>query len=70
MGTVSELSVEELRSLIGEVVEEKLRELLSDPDEDLEIRPEIRERLINSLNSPPHEFVSATEAARRLGLEW
>lgn len=70
MAAVKDLSVEELRSLIGEIVEEKLRELLGDPDEGLEIRPEIRDRLLNTLNQPPNETVSAAEAARRLGLEW
>jgi hypothetical protein len=32
MQTVKDLSFEELRAVIGEVVEEKLREILSDPD--------------------------------------
>ena len=32
MQTVKDLSVEELRAVIGEVVEEELREILSDPD--------------------------------------
>lgn len=35
MTAVKDLSVEQLRSLIGDVIEEKLRELLSDPDEGL-----------------------------------
>lgn len=69
MAAVKDLSVEDLRSLIEAIVEEKLRELLGDPDEGLKIRPEIRDRLLNSLN-PPHETISASEAARCLGLEW
>ena len=32
MPTVKDLSTEELKALIGEVVEEKLREVLADPD--------------------------------------
>jgi hypothetical protein len=70
VAVVKDLSVEELRSLIGEVVEEKLRELLGDPDAGLEIRPEVRDRLLSGLNHPPQDTVSASQAARRLGLEW
>jgi hypothetical protein len=67
---VKDLSVEELRSLIGEVIEEKLFELLGDPDEGQEIRPEIRDRLLSGLNHPSEDTVPVSEAARRLGLEW
>jgi hypothetical protein len=56
--------------MIGEVLEEKLCDLLGDPDEGLEIRPEIRDRLLKGLNHLPHETISASAAARRLGLEW
>jgi hypothetical protein len=70
VAAIKDLSVEELRSLIGEVVEEKLQELLGDPDEGLEVRPEIRERLLNSLSQVPHETSPASEVARSLGLEW
>jgi len=72
MSTVSELSLEELKALIGEVVEEKLREMLGDPDEGLSLRPEVQERLINSLNQPKEsrQAVSAPEVARHLGLDW
>jgi hypothetical protein len=45
MSTVRELSIEELKALIEEVVEEKLREMLGDPDEGLALRPDIQERL-------------------------
>jgi hypothetical protein len=72
MSTVRELSVEELRTLIGEVVEEKLREMLGDPDEGLSLRPDVRERLVKTLNQPKEsrQTVSAPEVARRLGLDW
>jgi hypothetical protein len=40
--TVAELTAEELRELVGEVVEAKLKELLGDPDEGLELRDEFR----------------------------
>jgi len=41
MSTVSELSIDELKAFIEGVVEEKRREMLEGPDEDLTLRPEI-----------------------------
>jgi len=72
MQTVKDLSIEELRILIGEVVEEKFRELLIDPDAGLPLRPEIRERLLQDLQEPEQELdnIPAVELARRRGLEW
>lgn len=72
MQTVKDLSVDELKAMIGEVVEEKLREILTDPDAGLSLRPEIRERLLTDLSSPDNEGqdISAAELARRRGLEW
>ena len=72
MQTVKDLSIEELKAVIGEVVEEKLRELLIDPDAGLALRPEIRERLLNDLQESQSEGenVPAAELARRRGLEW
>ena len=43
---VGQLSTDELRDIIGSVVEEKLREILGDPDDGLELRPEVRDRLL------------------------
>jgi len=72
MSTVRELSIEELKALIGEVVEEKLREMLGDPGEGLALRTDIQERLVKSLNQPKEsrQTVSAAGVARRLGLDW
>ena len=72
MQTVKDLSIEELRSLIADVLEDKLRELLGDPDEGLELRPEVRERLLKSFDQSrkSRETISAEETARRLGLKW
>ena len=72
MSTIRELSVEDLKTIIGEVVEEKLREMLGDPDEGLSLRPDVRERLINSLHQPKESrrTVSAPEVAHKLGLDW
>jgi len=72
MQTVKDLSVEELRAVIGEVVEEKLREIFSDPDVGLALRPEIQERLRTDLQQVQEEGqnIPAAELARRRGLDW
>jgi hypothetical protein len=72
MSTVRELSIEELKALIGEVVEEKLREMLGDSDEGLALRPDINERLVKSLNQAKEsrQTIPAAEVARRLGVNW
>jgi hypothetical protein len=43
---VGQLSTDELREIIGSVVEQKLKEILGDPDEGLEIRADVRDRLL------------------------
>jgi len=48
---VSELTIEELTNLIYEAVEVKLKETLGDPDWNLELREDIRERPLNSLEA-------------------
>jgi hypothetical protein len=72
MERVKDLSIEELKALVGEIVEEKLREILADPDAGLVLRPEIRERLLRDLQEPQQEGqnIPAAELARRRGLEW
>jgi hypothetical protein len=72
MPTVNELSIDELKALIEEIVEEKLQEILRDPDEGLSLRPEVEERLVKSLNQKKESrrTVSAQEVARDLGLNW
>jgi hypothetical protein len=69
---VKDLSIEELKALIGKVVEEKFREILVDPDAGLVLRPEIRDRLLRDLQGPQQESenIPADELARRRGLEW
>jgi hypothetical protein len=72
MQTVKDLSVEELKAVIGEVVEEKLREVLNDPDAGLALRSEIRERLRSDIHEKQEEGqnIPAAELARRRGLDW
>ena len=72
MQTVKDLTVEELKAVIGEVVERKLRDLLTDPDSGLQLRPEVVDRLREDLQSARSEGenIPAAELARRRGLEW
>jgi len=46
---VKDLSVDQLKALIEETVEEKLQEILGDPDAGFELRDEVKERLRLSL---------------------
>ncbi len=71
MATVAQMTKEELREMIETAVEQKLIELLGDPDEGLPIRKAVRDRLLrqrqavaNGERGEPFEDV-----IRRLGLE-
>jgi len=46
---VKELTVEQFKDLVQEAIEEKLEEIIGDPDLGLEVTEEIKERLRNSL---------------------
>ncbi|HUT32086.1 MAG TPA: hypothetical protein VNE39_01285 [Planctomycetota bacterium] len=43
---VAEMTSDELREMIETTIEQKLRELLGDPDEGLPIRKSVRDRLL------------------------
>lgn len=69
--SVGEMTKDELREMLEMTVEQKLLELLGDPDEGLEIRKSVRERLLRQKKAvaagdrgEPFE-----EVVRRLGLE-
>lgn len=71
IATVAQMSKDELKELIETSVEQKLLELLGDPDEGLEIRESVRDRLLRQKKAvaagergEPFEDV-----VRRLGLE-
>lgn len=71
MATVAQMTKDELREMIETAVEQKLLELLGDPDEGLLIQGAIRERLLRQRQAvaggergEPFEDVM-----RRLGLE-
>ena len=69
--TVAQMSKDELREMLEITVEQKLLELLGDPDEGLEIKKSVRARLVRQKKA-----VAAGErgepfqdVVRRLGLE-
>lgn len=69
---VGDLSREELKALVQEAVEEVLLELFGDPDQELEPREEIQERLKRSLErlKRGERGIPAEEAAKKAGLTW
>ena len=69
---VKELTVEQFKDLVQEAIEEKLEEILGDPDLGLELREEIKERLRSSLAARQHgeKGIPIEEVARRVGLDW
>ena len=69
---VKELTVEQFKGLIQDAIEEKLEELVGDPDLGLELREEIKERLRSSLAARQNgqKGVPIDEVARQAGLDW
>jgi len=67
---VGQLSTDELREIIGSVVEEKLKEILGDPDEGLDLKANIRERLLLQQRAVTEgeRGDDLNEVAERLGL--
>ena len=63
---VTDLTIDELKKLIREAVDEKFKEILLDPDNGLELRDEVNQRLKASLASK--ERVPLEEVKKRLGL--
>jgi signal recognition particle GTPase len=69
---VKELTVEQFKDLVQEAVEEKLEEIIGDPDLGLELREEIKERLRSSLAARQRgeKGIPMDEVAKRAGLNW
>jgi len=64
----SQLSQEQFKELVRCVVDDRLRELLGDPDLGLQLGSSLRARLKESLSSK--ERLSGEDIADRLGLRW
>jgi len=71
MATVVQMTKDELREMIETIVEQKLLELLGDPDEGLPIRKAIRDRLLRQKQAVAsgERGESFEDVIRRLGLE-
>ena len=65
---LSQLSQEEFKQLVRGIVDDRLRELLGDPDLGLQLGDGLRARLKESLSST--ERLSGEDIADQLGLRW
>jgi hypothetical protein len=64
----SDLTLEELKALVTAMVDDRLRELLGEPDLGLELVDSVRARLKESLTSTNR--LTGEEVAEKLGLHW
>ena len=65
---LSQLSPDQLKELVRGLVDDRLRELLGDPDLGLQLGEALRTRLKESLAST--ERMSGEDVADKLGLRW
>ncbi len=63
---VADLTIDELKKLIREAVSEQFKEVLFDPDNGLELKDEVEQRLRASLASK--ERIPLEKVKERLGL--
>ena len=70
--TVADLTVEQFKDLVREVVIQTLTEVLGDPDEGLELRDDVKVRIQQSLAAQKagEKIIPAEEVAANLGLTW
>jgi hypothetical protein len=69
---VSDMTVDELRSLIRDTVRQTLSEMMADPDEGLALHEGIEKALrqsIKTIRQGGHTY-EAEDVAKKLGLEW
>lgn len=69
---VADLTINEFRELVREVVLQTLSEMLGDPDEGLEVRDDFATELQDSLRNVEagDTTVPAQKVAEKLGLTW
>ena len=65
---LASLSPEQLKELVRGLVDDRLRELIGDPDLGLELGEALRTRLKSSLAN--NARLSGEEIAEKLGLHW
>jgi len=69
---VQEMTIDQLKGLIRETVEEKLEEMLGDPDWGLELKDAVRERLKRSLEETERggSGIAVDDVVKKTGLRW
>lgn len=69
--TVSQMTMDELQDMLARLIEQKLLELLGDPDEGLSVRKSVRDRLLAQRKAVEggERGKSLEEVTRRLELE-
>ncbi|BBD69924.1 hypothetical protein NIES4072_27400 [Nostoc commune NIES-4072] len=69
---VKDMTIEELKLLIQETVAETIQSLMVDPDEGKQIKPEVKQQLLDSLQRTQsgERGTPAEEVAKNLGLTW
>ena len=70
--TIADLSVDQFKDLIRQVVVETLSDVLGDPDEGLELRDDIKVKIQQSLAAMQAgtKTIPVEEVAAKLGLNW
>jgi len=68
---VRDMTVEQLRDLIRHTVEQCLEEYFGDPDAGLEVKQEVKQKLLESLNHQPTEesSIPAGEVYHKIGMK-
>lgn len=69
---VADLTIDEFRCLIQDVVTQTMSDLLRNPEHELELNPDIEKRLRESLAEYKTEspLLDAQSVAHKLGLAW
>ena len=65
---LTSLTAEQIRDLVRGLVDDRLRELIGDPDLGLQLGERLRARLKSALLNS--ERISGEEVAEKLGLRW
>lgn len=68
--TIGDLTVDQFKALMREVVIQTFTEMLGDPDEGLELREDIKVKILQSLSAVKEgeKIIPAEEVASKLGL--
>ncbi len=72
MKTVNRMTVDELKQVVETAVEDKLYEMIGDPDQGLELRQETKRRLLRTLRNEKRgkPSIPAHKVAKQLGDSW